>query len=197
MGSEMCIRDSLFSLQSALRSGYLSHLTDDGAVTLNDKMIFPQYELLHATLGTRLPPSCVAGATIAPGVRPRRTYDINHFHCCYGHMHETLLHDTAKRSGVTLTGELQPCTGCSMGKGLRKAIPSTTTTRATEKLGRVFVDLSGKKDVASIGGSHYCMIIRDDYTRFTWLYFLKHKSCLLYTSPSPRDGLLSRMPSSA
>ena len=26
---------------------------------------------------------------------------------------------------------------------------------------------------------------------------LKHPSCLLYTSPSPRDGLLSRMPSSA
>ena len=24
-----------------------------------------------------------------------------------------------------------------------------------------------------------------------------HKCCLLYTSPSPRDGLLSRMPSSA
>ena len=24
-----------------------------------------------------------------------------------------------------------------------------------------------------------------------------HKFCLLYTSPSPRDGLLSRMPSSA
>ena len=26
---------------------------------------------------------------------------------------------------------------------------------------------------------------------------LKHITCLLYTSPSPRDGLLSRMPSSA
>ena len=26
---------------------------------------------------------------------------------------------------------------------------------------------------------------------------LRHNSCLLYTSPSPRDGLLSRMPSSA
>ena len=25
----------------------------------------------------------------------------------------------------------------------------------------------------------------------------QHKLCLLYTSPSPRDGLLSRMPSSA
>ena len=27
--------------------------------------------------------------------------------------------------------------------------------------------------------------------------FPSHKTCLLYTSPSPRDGLLSRMPSSA
>ena len=25
----------------------------------------------------------------------------------------------------------------------------------------------------------------------------RHSGCLLYTSPSPRDGLLSRMPSSA
>ena len=28
-------------------------------------------------------------------------------------------------------------------------------------------------------------------------HFKKHTTCLLYTSPSPRDGLLSRMPSSA
>ena len=27
--------------------------------------------------------------------------------------------------------------------------------------------------------------------------FVKIRDCLLYTSPSPRDGLLSRMPSSA
>ena len=30
-----------------------------------------------------------------------------------------------------------------------------------------------------------------------WEYSERHKVCLLYTSPSPRDGLLSRMPSSA
>ena len=29
------------------------------------------------------------------------------------------------------------------------------------------------------------------------VYLLELRSCLLYTSPSPRDGLLSRMPSSA
>ena len=29
------------------------------------------------------------------------------------------------------------------------------------------------------------------------IHELKYWDCLLYTSPSPRDGLLSRMPSSA
>ena len=30
-----------------------------------------------------------------------------------------------------------------------------------------------------------------------WIYWAFPTGCLLYTSPSPRDGLLSRMPSSA
>ena len=30
-----------------------------------------------------------------------------------------------------------------------------------------------------------------------WAYLRGTSNCLLYTSPSPRDGLLSRMPSSA
>ena len=36
--------------------------------------------------------------------------------------------------------------------------------------------------------------LRGDYVQAS---FHLHKGCLLYTSPSPRDGLLSRMPSSA
>ena len=32
---------------------------------------------------------------------------------------------------------------------------------------------------------------------YTYHIFVQGDTCLLYTSPSPRDGLLSRMPSSA
>ena len=35
------------------------------------------------------------------------------------------------------------------------------------------------------------------FVRFDWVDGFRHWNCLLYTSPSPRDGLLSRMPSSA
>ena len=36
-----------------------------------------------------------------------------------------------------------------------------------------------------------------ELARLTLLNILSVQGCLLYTSPSPRDGLLSRMPSSA
>ena len=36
----------------------------------------------------------------------------------------------------------------------------------------------------------------ENYREFT-LHIANPRTCLLYTSPSPRDGLLSRMPSSA
>ena len=36
-----------------------------------------------------------------------------------------------------------------------------------------------------------------DETVTKWAFNAQFESCLLYTSPSPRDGLLSRMPSSA
>ena len=42
---------------------------------------------------------------------------------------------------------------------------------------------------------------KKDNCQIVWIYSKiltsKYKVCLLYTSPSPRDGLLSRMPSSA
>ena len=41
----------------------------------------------------------------------------------------------------------------------------------------------------------------DDHQNYSWQEaqapLINGEACLLYTSPSPRDGLLSRMPSSA
>ncbi|MCO5592506.1 hypothetical protein L7F22_046509 [Adiantum nelumboides] len=38
------------------------------------------------------------------------------------------------------------------------------------------MDLCGPMSVDSLGGSKYFMLIVDDYSRFTWVYFLTHKS---------------------
>ena len=89
---------------------------------------------------------------------------------------QTLLRQTAKKLDISLEGEMHACTGCSMAKGYQTGISRRTGNRAQNKLGRVFVDLNGRKDVASLGGKHYAMIVRDDYSRESWLYFLRRKS---------------------
>ena len=38
------------------------------------------------------------------------------------------------------------------------------------------MDLFGAVPEASLGGKKYCLVIVDDYSRFTWVYFFKLKS---------------------
>ena len=38
------------------------------------------------------------------------------------------------------------------------------------------LDLFGPIAYISIGGSKYCLVIVDDYSRFTWVFFLQEKS---------------------
>ena len=102
--------------------------------------------------------------------------DINVSHCVHGHSNELLLTGTKKSLGVELLGTLRPCTGCSMAKGYRMPIPSSNKSRASEKLGRVLVDPSGPKRTPSLLGKRYIMLVKDDFSRYAWVYFLKHKS---------------------
>ena len=62
-----------------------------------------------------------------------------------------------------------------MSMAIRKGNSHETKRRSDKKLGRVFVDLGGRKDVASVGGKHYPMM-KDDFTRRAWVYFLINKS---------------------
>jgi hypothetical protein len=48
-----------------------------------------------------------------------------------------------------------------------------TTDRPIELL---HMDLFGPIAYISIGGSKYCLVIVDDYSRFTWVFFLQEKS---------------------
>ena len=110
----------------------------------------------------------VVAAVIAPGAeQTRQTIDINDFHVSYAHGHALSLVETARQLGITLTGELFPCLGCSMAKWKRLPIPKTTSSRSTRPLQRVFVDLSGPRPVQSIGGAQYIMIVKDDYSRYS------------------------------
>jgi hypothetical protein len=48
-----------------------------------------------------------------------------------------------------------------------------TTVRPLKLL---HMDLFGLIAYISIGASKYCLVIVDDYSRFTWVFFLQEKS---------------------
>ena len=90
-------------------------------------------------------------------------------------MPEDLLRKTAKQIGVKLQGQLVPCQGCSGAKRIRKPVKPFTYIRAAKPAERFFIDLSGPKSVQSPGGKEYMAIVRDDFSRFTRVFFLRIK----------------------
>ena len=57
--------------------------------------------------------------------------------------------------------------------------------------------LSGDFGKLDLGDTSSAADSVDDRTDYSYVTGVATTACLLYTSPSPRDGLLSRMPSSA
>ncbi|CAN0530962.1 unnamed protein product, partial [Laminaria digitata] len=163
---------NLFSLMAAHKHG-VGIEPDDGYVPF--PLLTPDPSENCVETGCDFP---LAFPVLAPGsIELNETaVDINVFHCVYGHSNELLLRETAKSLDVKLLGKLRPCTGCSMAKGYRNPTPSSTKTRASKKLGRLFVDLSGPKGTLSLLGKRYVMLGKDDYSRHAWVYFLKNKS---------------------
>ena len=128
------------------------------------------YRLGEDSIGT------VLTALTPSNPKHETTMDVNEFHNFYSHSHKGLFRTTAKRLGTELVGDMHACTGCSMSTAIRKEISHETKRRSDKKLGRVFVDLGRRKDVASVGGKHYPMIVKNGSTRRAWMYFLRNKS---------------------
>ena len=67
------------------------------------------------------------------------------------------------------------CKHCQIGKKTRVRF-KTKENSTTKPLELIHMDLCGPTRTKIIYGEHYFMFIIDDYTRMTWLYFLKEKS---------------------
>ena len=57
--------------------------------------------------------------------------------------------------------------------------------------------MTTKKIFITGGATRIGAAIAKSLADYETIITIHYNSCLLYTSPSPRDGLLSRMPSSA
>ena len=67
------------------------------------------------------------------------------------------------------------CEPCQLEKQVRTTFKSKQHFSSSKPLQLVHMDLFGPSRTASLGGKHYAFVIVDDFSRFTWVMFLKFK----------------------
>nr|GEZ21613.1 hypothetical protein [Tanacetum cinerariifolium] len=67
------------------------------------------------------------------------------------------------------------CSACAIGKSTKKTHKSKSEDTNQEKLYLFHMDLCRPMRVESVNGKKYILVIVDDYSRFTWVKFLRSK----------------------
>nr|GEU87011.1 hypothetical protein [Tanacetum cinerariifolium] len=67
------------------------------------------------------------------------------------------------------------CVACMKGKKHRASCKTKDVSSVNQPLFRLHMDLFGPTFVKSLNKKSYCLVVTDDYSRFTWVFFLATK----------------------
>nr|GFA84188.1 ribonuclease H-like domain-containing protein [Tanacetum cinerariifolium] len=67
------------------------------------------------------------------------------------------------------------CPSCEQGKSKRASHPPKPVPISRQRLHLLHIDLCGPMRIASINGKRYVLVIVDDYSRYTWVHFIRSK----------------------
>nr|GFC17425.1 retrotransposon protein, putative, Ty1-copia subclass [Tanacetum cinerariifolium] len=67
------------------------------------------------------------------------------------------------------------CPSCEQRKSKRASHPPKPVPNSRQRLHLLHMDLCGPMRISSINGKRYILVIVDDYSRYTWVHFLRSK----------------------
>ncbi|KAF5753698.1 putative RNA-directed DNA polymerase [Helianthus annuus] len=103
------------------------------------------------------------------------------WHRRMGHIHLRKINHLVKNNlvnGVPVRSfHLQDiCVSCQKGKQTKKSHPLKKINTVSMPLERLHMDLFGPMKHKTTFGDAYCLVVTDDYSRFSWVSFMAHKS---------------------
>ena len=103
------------------------------------------------------------------------------WHKRFGHLNFKLLSRLSKHDLVRGLPKMNfkvdsLCDACQLGKLRKNSFKLKDMISTSKPLELLHLDLFGPSQILSINHSKYVFVIVDDYSRFTWTIFLKHKS---------------------
>ncbi|GKE19168.1 retrovirus-related pol polyprotein from transposon TNT 1-94 [Tanacetum coccineum] len=102
------------------------------------------------------------------------------WHQRLSHLNFDTINDLAKNDLVTGLLKFKYhkehlCPLCEQGKSKRASHPPKPVPNSKQRLHLLHMDLCGPMRIASINGKRYVLVIVDDYSRYTWVHFLRSK----------------------
>jgi len=102
------------------------------------------------------------------------------WHLRFGHLNFGSLSLMGKQNMVRSIPSInhpdQLCEGSLLGKQFRMSFPKESNSRAKKPLDLIHADVCGPIKPCSLGKNNYFFLFIDDFSRKTWVYFLKQKS---------------------
>nr|GEW45763.1 hypothetical protein [Tanacetum cinerariifolium] len=144
---------------------YIRH-TQDAAAILGEIV---ESERLLSPLNTSLDYACCPNHPLVLGLRLLKEYD-----------RRSLSAHLARQGLVRGLPKLKfekdhLCSACAMGKSTKKTHKPKSEDTNQEKLYLLHMDLCSPIRVEIVNGKKYILVIVDDYSRFTWVKFLRSK----------------------
>ncbi|GKC26744.1 retrovirus-related pol polyprotein from transposon TNT 1-94 [Tanacetum coccineum] len=99
---------------------------------------------------------------------------------CLNHLNFGTINDLARKDLVRGLPRLKfkkdhLCSACQLGKRKKHTYTPKIENTNLEVLNTLHIDLCGPMRVQTINGKKYILVIIDDYSRFTWVKFLRSK----------------------
>ena len=125
----------------------------------------------------RLP--LVAPVSVAAATTVSSSPSLALWHARLGHASSSRVQQLASRGLLgSVSTENFDCVSCQLGK--QPALPfNTSESISTDIFDLIHSDVWGPFSVSNIGGSRYFVVFIDDYSHYSWIFNMKHRSELL------------------
>ncbi|GJV28126.1 retrovirus-related pol polyprotein from transposon TNT 1-94 [Tanacetum coccineum] len=129
------------------------------------------YTISISDMAASLPVCILSKATLTkPWLWHRRLSHLN-----FGTINDLTKHDLVDGLPKFKYRKYHLYSACERGKSKKASHPPKVVPSNHSKLELLHMDLCGLMRVASINRKRYILVIVDDYSRFTWVYFLRTK----------------------
>lgn len=163
---------NLLSVSQLIKKGNSVSFTDKGCCVYNKKQqLVATAVLINGVYKVNLVSQEYLAASVVSGVT---------WHRRLGHVNKEYLTKMKNAVlGMSFNEKVEiskaSCTTCCEGKQCRLPFKGSGQ-RSSNLLDLVHTDICGPMETTSIGGARYFLLFVDDYSRITFVYFLKHKN---------------------